>query len=460
MDTVKRDLHQLHNMKNQIALLFILLSHHFLFSQIQKERKMHRVISTPTGNELAPSLTPDGKTMIFMKKTTSSKDYHIHITTKKQGQWSRPTEIQILNKHSTMLMIGGYSIAPDGNEIIYTTKKHPSIGGYDLWSSKKIKDKWSEPSNLGKPLNTKNNEGMPSFSADGESLFFIRGHLHHQRVSGKIYVSKKGKNSWLTPELIKTPDKISQVHQTAGKTHLLLNNTKEIFYFDRKNETKSSAVLTEPNTFFSIDYKHNMITYSKEVNGLFDIFNGIIVENNNTPKPTVQYKIISEQPLLITVYTKDNVIKSKTKIKSDEVKTLFFVEATNIAFQNKALHFKTKKINVEKSKTEYTKISTLKSPIPLSNNDVTFFTLLDIKLLKQYLNSKQLNKLKVEYTCPEKITVDENNYSASENNEKEIKMDCETAIKKNTFFNYFSDITLDFHESDKNSKTPKWIIQY
>ena len=39
-------------------------------------------------------------------------------------------------------------------------------------------------------------------------------------------------------------------------------------------------------------------------------------------------------------------------------------------------------------------------------------------------------------------------------------MDCETAIKKNTFFNYFSDITLDFHESDKNSKTPKWIIQY
>ncbi len=360
-------------MKHFHTLFFSILFITFSSAQIEKERKMHRLISTPTGDELAPSLTPDGNTMIFMKKTTSSKHYHIHITTKSKGQWSRPIDIPSLNKHSSMLMLGGYAISPDGTEIIYTTKKHPSVGGYDLWSSKKTGTTWGEPSNIGAPLNSKNNEGMPSFSADGKTLYFIRGNISHHRLSGEVFMSKRNKKGlWITPKKVITPTPITQAQVTATGTHLLLNDSKNIFYYNIKAKTSSSPILKDPYTFYSIYYKHDILIYSKDVDKMFDIYEAKIKTTKNTPRPVLSIKHKNKIGIMLNVYdTTLNICKQyMSSINDGEIITMYYDHPVYISISNKKRHFAVEKVTLNtKSKTHYNRLKNLLEPTLL--NDTT-----------------------------------------------------------------------------------------
>ena len=68
---------------------------------------------------------------------------------------------------------------PDGRTLYFASNRNPGGGGYDIWMSKRDSaaspfesGAWSEPVNLGAPLNTEGDEHGLVISADGETAYF------------------------------------------------------------------------------------------------------------------------------------------------------------------------------------------------------------------------------------------------------------------------------------------------
>jgi hypothetical protein len=67
-------------------------------------------------------------------------------------------------------------IAPDESYLIFTSDRKGSLGGGDLYISFHDIDTdfWTEPVNMGEPVNTDKEERLPGQSPDGKYLFFTR----------------------------------------------------------------------------------------------------------------------------------------------------------------------------------------------------------------------------------------------------------------------------------------------
>jgi hypothetical protein len=65
-------------------------------------------------------------------------------------------------------------ISADGLNLYFASTRLGGRGSLDLWVAKRdsIDQSWSDPENLGMPVNTSAGEGFPSISTDGLSLYF------------------------------------------------------------------------------------------------------------------------------------------------------------------------------------------------------------------------------------------------------------------------------------------------
>lgn len=67
----------------------------------------------------------------------------------------------------------------DGREIFFNSRRPGAVGGagFDLWvaTRENVHDAWSEPVNVGAPVNSQFAEFHPSISFDGRTLVFISG---------------------------------------------------------------------------------------------------------------------------------------------------------------------------------------------------------------------------------------------------------------------------------------------
>lgn len=68
---------------------------------------------------------------------------------------------------------GAQSISADGQALFFTAcEKSGGYGGCDIYISRKNDGAWGRPVNLGPPVNTLNWESQPSISSDGRTLYF------------------------------------------------------------------------------------------------------------------------------------------------------------------------------------------------------------------------------------------------------------------------------------------------
>ena len=103
------------------------------------------------------------------------------------------------------------TVSANGKMLIFQSNRPNGKGNYDLYESSWQNDHWSEPQNI-TILNTRYFEGLPSLSADGQTLFFStnRDYLRKAREAGDvenadrndqdIYMAKRGVNgAWQRP---------------------------------------------------------------------------------------------------------------------------------------------------------------------------------------------------------------------------------------------------------------------
>jgi predicted small lipoprotein YifL len=68
--------------------------------------------------------------------------------------------------------VGELHISADRQELYFGSSRAGGYGGLDLWISHLTADGWSEPVNLGPPVNTEADESRPFVCSDGQELWF------------------------------------------------------------------------------------------------------------------------------------------------------------------------------------------------------------------------------------------------------------------------------------------------
>ena len=213
---------------NIIFLLFTILISQLSYSQGNFESAtLGPPVVTSQFNEYAPSVSADGKTLIFeSNKLGGWKLFESKLGA--DGTWSEPKSIVKINSKVSSL-IGGPSISYDGNTLFFFAYFSDSEGKADIYYSTRVGDEWGSPVNIGKPINTEEYEGFPSLSADGKKLYFIRPtniDRPDKIVCYKIYVSTKDKNGkWQMPVLVPYP-----INQDCEKSPRIMSDNKTIYF--------------------------------------------------------------------------------------------------------------------------------------------------------------------------------------------------------------------------------------
>lgn len=189
--------------------------------------------------EYFPSMTVDEKTILFTRRlpdTKSPTKYNedFYIATKVNREWQKAQNMG--PPINTEINEGAPSLAANGQLMIYAACEifgnygagKLGKGSCDLFYSVKNDQVWTKPINLGGLINTNNWETQPSFSADGKSLYFVKGKTGMQSMSdGNIYVTKlQPEGNWSKPTPLN-----ANVNTTGNEESVLIHPDGKTLYF-------------------------------------------------------------------------------------------------------------------------------------------------------------------------------------------------------------------------------------
>lgn len=118
-----------------------------------------------------PALTGDGETLLFTGRKPEN-DEDLFICTYKNGRWSSP--VSVSDKINTADNEGTGTLSADGRTLVFTAcNRREGYGSCDLYISHKVGEEWEKPKNLGIVVNSPYWESQPALSPDGQLLYFI-----------------------------------------------------------------------------------------------------------------------------------------------------------------------------------------------------------------------------------------------------------------------------------------------
>ncbi len=167
----------------------------------QPVRRLPGIINHPSLNLFAPFMSADGNAIVFISDNGQDGQYVVSYTSR-DTDWKTPEE---LPKHlsNRLMFTRGYALSADGKKLYVTSAKSPVIGGYDIFVSELKGNTWSNPENLMLPINSRTNEGCPSITPDGTTIYFMRcDKMNTEKAEGcKLFrASKKPNGQWDEPE--------------------------------------------------------------------------------------------------------------------------------------------------------------------------------------------------------------------------------------------------------------------
>ncbi|MBQ6305211.1 MAG: PD40 domain-containing protein [Bacteroidales bacterium] len=128
--------------------------------------------------ESQPCVSSDGKELYFVSRRSGQADIYCSKRNT-DGTWSEPQNIggPINTKGTEMAPF----LHPDGHTLYFSSDTHIGMGGFDLFMSRRDDNgHWQEPVNLGFPINTSGDEINFFVAADGKTAF-----ISSQRDGGK-----------------------------------------------------------------------------------------------------------------------------------------------------------------------------------------------------------------------------------------------------------------------------------
>lgn len=142
---------------------------HLTASGWSKPRQLGSHINTKY-RETAATFSPDGRYVYFVSDkpegSLGGRDiYRAEIDGKNPP-------VNLGSDINTRYDEEGVFMQPDGKTLLFSSQGHGTMGGFDVFKSVLENGKWSEPENLGSPINTPNDELFFATTASGRYGYF------------------------------------------------------------------------------------------------------------------------------------------------------------------------------------------------------------------------------------------------------------------------------------------------
>ena len=180
-------------------------------------------------HEASVGLSPNGQTL-FIYKDENQGDIFVSDLNKKRS-WSAPTRLggSINSKHTELSI----STTDDGNTIYFSSDRPGGYGGLDIYMSRKDKrGNWGSPVNLGPKINTPEDEDSPFIHFDAKTLYFSS--KGHKSMGGyDIFFAELINDEWTEPKNLGYP-----INTAEDDIHFVLSaDYKTGYYASAKDDT-------------------------------------------------------------------------------------------------------------------------------------------------------------------------------------------------------------------------------
>jgi tetratricopeptide (TPR) repeat protein len=155
-----------------------------------------------SGDESACWIAKDGSFLIIQRIEKGRSDIY-YSTRISEREWSAPRKFSEPVNSRGNETYG--SLSPDGTHLFFTSDRKGGLGGIDIYiAEKKGENRWGEPKNLGKNINTPLNEESPLLHENGVLFFCSQGHVSMGGFD--IFTSFMDENNeWKAPANLGTP---------------------------------------------------------------------------------------------------------------------------------------------------------------------------------------------------------------------------------------------------------------
>jgi len=213
-------------------------------------------INSPEFNVGAQNISQDGEWLVYtgcnFPGGFGSCDLYISYLTK--NGWSEPQNLG--GNVNTEFWESTPSLSPDKKDLYFSSNRPGGYGGKDIWvCHRNDRGYWSQPENLGPDINTAGDESTPFIHADNQTLYFNSNGLPGYSEKPDLFVTRKLANGkWSTPENLGYPintidDEGSMIVTADGKTAYYSSDKKDtkggldIYTFDLRNDIRPFRTL-------------------------------------------------------------------------------------------------------------------------------------------------------------------------------------------------------------------------
>ncbi len=205
--------------------------------------------------ESQPSLSADGNTLYFVsdrKGGQGRRDIYVSYRNEKR-EWCKAENLgkEINSPRDEVSPF----IHVNGQSLYFASDGLPGFGKFDLYVAEKKDKSWSEPKNLGYPINTKEDQASLFITADGHDAYYS-----HEQRQGDRYVSSLI-YTFVIPDEIRVTNRSSYVAGTVydaatkkplGASVELMNLNEQIKISEVNSDPKNGEylmVLTEGSEY-------------------------------------------------------------------------------------------------------------------------------------------------------------------------------------------------------------------
>lgn len=173
-----------------------------------------------------------------VRDNTGTVNLKIYEAQKVNGYWDQVRELTF---NSDDFSNAHPCVSFDGQELYFISNRPGGFGGTDIYKSTRTETGWSAPENLGPEINTEGNEMFPYLYTDGTLYFGSDGHAGLGGLD--VFRSVKLEGTWTEPVNLGAPintsnDDFGIIYNTNGASGYFSSNreggvgTDDLFYFE------------------------------------------------------------------------------------------------------------------------------------------------------------------------------------------------------------------------------------
>ncbi|MDR9373945.1 MAG: OmpA family protein [Schleiferiaceae bacterium] len=276
--------------------------------------------------EYFPSVVGDGNTLVYthrqMEGPRDKRDEDFWITQRDSAgaPWRKGHRMQgYLNSAGNE---GAQTITADGQVIFFAGCNRPDgLGSCDIYVSiRQENGDWGRPHNLGKRINSGLWESQPSISADGKTLYFVRGKTSRDKAMD-IYYSRLKEGRWTPaaklPGAVNTPGQETSPFIHFDDQHLYFSSNThpgmgDLDFFVSTRQADGSW--GEPkNLGYPINTAAEEFSLVVAPNGTTGYFSSDALESTQGMLDLYSFQLPAERRAKPVAYLQGQVVNQKTQ---------------------------------------------------------------------------------------------------------------------------------------------------